>query len=131
MRMLSSFSKVVPITLSLTIALLGAGCVADVQARPAYAGYAGYDSYPHTVYHGRTVYYFDGAWHHRHGQGWVHVDETPDLYRYRTRSRHVRNAPDARNAPNARNAPDAYHRSPVSKHSHRYEGRRRSAPSAD
>ena len=115
--MLSSFSKLLPLTvLSL---MMGAGCVAGVQTRPAYAVYAGYESYPHTVYHGRTVYYFDGGWHYRHARRWVYVDEEPDLYQYRTRSRHVRNAPDAE--------PDH----PAWEHSHRYDEHRRSAPPAD
>ena len=75
--MLSSFSKLA--ALSLTLSLFGAGCVAEVRARPAYAGYSDYDSYPHTVYHGRTVYYFDDGWHYRSGRSWVYVDEAPDL----------------------------------------------------
>jgi len=114
--MLSSFSKV--FVLSLTIALLSAGCAAEVQTRPAYAVYGGYRSYPHTVYRGQTVYYFDGGWHYRHGRRWVYVEEAPDLYHYRTRSRH------------ARNAPDAHHPRRVLEHSHRDTEQRRSAPSA-
>jgi hypothetical protein len=91
--MLSSFSKV--FALSLTVALLFAGCAAEVQTAPAYAVYGGYRAYPHTVYRGRTVYYFDGGWHYSHGGRWVYVDEAPDLYHYRTRTRSARNAPDA------------------------------------
>jgi hypothetical protein len=121
MHMLSSFSK-----LSLAMALFGAGCVAEVQARPAHATYAGYDSYPHTVYHGRTVYYFDGGWHYRHGRRWVHVHEAPDLYHYRTRSRHARNAPDA--YPRRRVHEHSYREK---EHSHREKEHRRSAPAAD
>ena len=115
--MLSSFSKL--FTVSLTMALLSAGCAAEVQTRPAYAVYGGYRSYPHTVYAGRTVYYFDGGWHYRHGQRWVYVEEAPDLYQYRTRSRHVRNAPDV------------HHRRHVPEHGYREREHRRSAPSAD
>ena len=117
MLILSSFSKLLRFTLS-TTALL-AGCAAEVQTRPAYVVYGGYHSHPHTVYRGQPVYYFDGGWHYRHGQRWVYVDETPDLYHYRTRSRHARNAPEASRG------------RPVSEHSHREHEYRRSAPSAD
>jgi len=115
--MLSSFSKL--FNLSLTIALLSAGCAAEVQTRPAYAVYGGYRAYPHTVYRGRTVYYFDGGWHYHRGRHWVYVDEAPDLYQYRTRSR------------DALNAPDAYPRRRVLERGYREHEHRRSAPAAD
>jgi hypothetical protein len=115
--MLSSFSKLA--ALSLTLAVFGAGCVAEVRTRPAYAVYGDYESYPRTVHRGRTVYYFDGGWHYRSGQRWVYVEEAPDLYQYRTRSKHVRNAPGA------------YHPRSVPQSRHRHEEHRRSAPSAD
>jgi hypothetical protein len=119
--MLSSFSKIA--ALSLTMALIGAGCVAEVRARPAYGVYTDYESYPHTVYRGRSVYYFDDGWHYRSGSGWVYLREEPDLYRYR--SEH------AYRSERVHNAPGAYHPRRVPERSHGREEHRRSAPSAD
>jgi hypothetical protein len=50
------------------------------------------ESYPHTVYEGRPVYYYDGRWYSRRGPGWVYYrDEPRPLVEYRSRpSRHNR-----------------------------------------
>jgi hypothetical protein len=50
------------------------------------------ESYPHTVYEGRPVYYYDGHWYYRHGPRWVYYREEPrPLVEYRARpSRHYR-----------------------------------------
>jgi hypothetical protein len=128
MDMLSSFSKLA--ALSLTLAVFGAGCVAEVRPTPAYAVYGDYESYPRTVHRGRTVYYFDGGWHYRSGRRWVYVDEEPELYQYRTRSKHVRNAPGAyhpRSVRPSRPRPEEHRR----EEHRRYEEHRRSAPSAE
>jgi hypothetical protein len=94
--MMSSFFRLAGV--SIACALLGSGCVAEVRSRPAYA-VAEYEprdveSYPHTVYDGRRVYFIDGYWYMRNGPRWVYYREEPrELYRYRAS---VRSAPPAR-----------------------------------
>lgn len=46
--------------------------VVDVEVAPP-----AIESYPHTVYEGQPVYYYDGHWYGRRGPHWVYYREEP------------------------------------------------------
>ncbi len=53
------------------------------------------ETYPHTVYEGRTVYLYNGGWYYRDGGRWARYREEPgQLREYRQRS-YVQQAPPA------------------------------------
>lgn len=55
------------------------------------------ESYPHTVYEGRPVYYYEGHWYERRGPRWVYYREEPrPLVVYRSSPDYRRHAPPPR-----------------------------------
>lgn len=55
------------------------------------------EAYPHTVYEGRPVYYYEGHWYERRGPRWVYYrDEPRPLVVYRSSSEYRRHAPPPR-----------------------------------
>ena len=57
------------------------GCVASLQAEPAYAEVGDVPVnvvvYPHTYYEGRTVYLVNDRWYYRDGPRWQYYREEP------------------------------------------------------
>jgi hypothetical protein len=77
------------------IAAAFAGCLAwgasstAAKADPLYVEVdtapSHYETYPHTTYEGRPVYYVDGRWYYRHGPRWGYYREEPrPLVEYRS-----------------------------------------------
>ena len=60
------------------------GLYVEVETAPRHI-----ETYPHTVYEGRPVYYYDGHWYYREGPRWVYYREEPrPLVEYRVRPSH-------------------------------------------
>ncbi|MET0388868.1 MAG: hypothetical protein ABW321_23045 [Polyangiales bacterium] len=73
----------------------------EIEGPPRY-----YESRPHTVYRGQTVYWVDGHWYARRGPRWAYYrDEPRDLVRYREHY-HYRERP--RPAPHHHHHADVY-----------------------
>jgi hypothetical protein len=67
--------------------------VAEVNAAPVEVDV---NTYPHTVYAGRPVYYYRDRWYYRDGQRWYYYRSEPThLREYRQRG-YVQRAPPAR-----------------------------------
>jgi hypothetical protein len=83
-RWISSFARAaaIPVAIATSAGAL-AGCTAEVAPAVAPVGY--YDSYPYTVYEGRTVYYVNGRWTYPDGNRWYYYRHAPPaLERRRT-----------------------------------------------
>jgi hypothetical protein len=74
---------------ALTGCIAWAASSAPVKADPIYieveAAPLRIETYPHTVYEGRPVYYVEGRWYYRHGPRWAYYREEPrPLIEYRS-----------------------------------------------
>lgn len=80
------------------LGLHSTGCVATVGPEPAYVDVdtapVAIETYPHRVYEGRDVYYYDDHWYYRRGPHWAYYREAPPPLR-RERP-YVQQAPRAR-----------------------------------
>lgn len=91
------YPKTVMAAASLVILLALEGCVATLQAEPAYVEAstvpANIEIYPHTFYEGRTVYFVNDNWYYRDGPRWAYYRQEPaPLYQHRT---YIQRAPPA------------------------------------
>jgi hypothetical protein len=112
----------------LLVAVAGSlgGCYVHAEPEPVYAttevtaAPVAVETYPSTVYEGRTVYLYNDRWYYRDGGRWAYYrQEPPTLYRHR---HYVQSAPPAR-----RNHPPGYAPAPPSP---RYQNGPSSAPPA-
>jgi len=75
-------TRIVLVALSSLVTLLSfTGCVASLQAEPAYVEVsnvpANIEIYPHEYYEGRTVYLVNDNWYYRDGARWVYYRQEP------------------------------------------------------
>ena len=87
--------------LSLAAPLSVSGCVATLEAEPAYVEVSNVPSnieiYPHEYYEGRTVYLVHDNWYYRDGTRWAYYRQEPaPLNRRRM---YIQQAPPASRAP--------------------------------
>lgn len=91
------YPKMVMMAASLVTPPALGGCVATLQAEPAYVEAspvpANIEIYPHTFYEGRTVYFVNDNWYYRDGPRWAYYRQEPaPLYQRRT---YIQRAPPA------------------------------------
>lgn len=80
------------------LAAVHLGLTACTTTEPAYAEVEtappNIETYPQTVYEGRTVYLVNEHWYYRHGNHWAYYRQEPEyLVRQRSTVRHAPTAP--------------------------------------
>ena len=95
---MSTNGRAIPIRNVFLAAALVILAACSVTTEPAYAEVEtappNIETYPQTVYEGRTVYLVNEHWYYRHGNHWAYYRQEPEyLVRQRSTVRHAPPAP--------------------------------------